>query len=347
MDKSTEHRLQRPNMKQVAAKAGVSTMTVSRVLRNPDQVSQATRVKVKYVAKSMGYVPNLQAGSLSSRKSRTVAMLIPSLDNSAFAQTVGGLSQMLEQAGYQLVLGYTQYSLMGEVKLIETMLGRQPDAMVLIGAHHKKQSIRSLKQAGIPVVELWGLPEEPIDAAVGFSNKESAKAMVHYLATKGYRQIVFLSSSAANDFRGELRYEGYQEAMREHNLTPLGLNVGGKNNNVASWHHGTDAYHLLKAITPQPDAVFCVSDMLAAATMAVFTRNGHRIPEDLAIAGHGDFEFSKIINPSLTTVNVHSFEMGVRAAEVILQRLELNGEDEPSTRGLIDLGFEVIIRESA
>jgi LacI family gluconate utilization system Gnt-I transcriptional repressor len=348
MDDSSGLRPQRPSMKQVAAKAGVSAMTVSRALRNPDQVSKSNRIKVENAAKAMGYVLNLQAGSLSSRKSRMVAMLLPSLDNSAFAQTVRGMSGKLEQAGYQLILGYTQYSLLEEEKLIETMLGRQPDAMVLIGANHKKQSTQMLKQSGIPVIELWGLPENPIDTAVGFSNRESAKSMVHYLVDKGYEHIVFLGGTTANDFRGEARFEGYREAMLEHNLAPLGLNVGGRDNSPVSWMHGLEAYHLLQAVNPRPDAVFCVSDILAAATLAVCTRHGMSVPKDLAIAGHGDYEFSQITNPSLTTVAVHSLEMGARAAEVLLERLEPNCDGPPPpSQKQIDLGFEIVSRESA
>jgi len=336
--------LKRSNMKEVAELAGVSVMTVSRVLHNSSNVRSETRNRVEKAIHALDYVPNLQAGALSSRHSHLIGALLPSLTNSAFAMTMQGLTRDLEDAGYQIILGHTNYSLGDEEKLIQSMLGRQPEALVIIGTYHRESSIKLLKQADIPVVELWEVPDNPIDTAIGFSNRESGKEMVRFLADKGYKNIAFFGSTASNDIRGELRFEGYREAMGELGLQSIGFNVGSGDDPVANWRHGEEAYNLINAIIPTPEAIFCVSDILAASTIAACQRHGLRVPQDIAIAGHGDYEFANELHPRITTVGVYSEEMGKQAARHILDRLHCSDE---VINQKIDLGFQIIQRESA
>jgi LacI family gluconate utilization system Gnt-I transcriptional repressor len=336
--------LKKSNMKEVAKLAGVSIMTVSRVLHNSSNVRPETRIRVEKAIHALDYVPNLQAGALSSRHSHLIGALLPSLANSAFAMTMQGLTCDLEDAGYQIILGHTNYSLGDEEKLIQSMLGRQPEALAIIGTYHRESSIKLLKQADIPVVELWEVPDDPIDTAIGFSNKKSGHAIVQYLIQQGYRNIAFFGSTASNDIRGELRFEGYREAMLEQGLQPIGFNVGGGDDFVANWRHGEEVYNLLKAMIPTPDAIFCVSDILAASTIAACQRHGLCVPQDIAVAGHGDYEFASELHPRLTTVGVHSLEIGQRAARHILDRLH---SPEKPFDPIIDLGFQIFKRESA
>jgi len=123
----------KPTMRDVARIAGVSTMTVSRVLGQPDMVARATRDRVQKAIAELGYVPDMIASSLSSQKSGFIAAIVPTLNNINFAETAGGLSDTLKMAGFQLLIGYTNYILEEEEALIRTMLARRPEGIVLTG----------------------------------------------------------------------------------------------------------------------------------------------------------------------------------------------------------------------
>ncbi|MEX0828392.1 MAG: LacI family DNA-binding transcriptional regulator, partial [Haliea sp.] len=168
-----EERPPRPTMADVARRAGVSTMTVSRALKPDGVVSQDVRAKIIAVAEELGYVLDMSAGSLSSKKTGFVAGIVPSLNNSNFSDTARGITDGLAESGLQLLLGYTEYSMVQEEKLIELMLRRRPEGMILTGGHHTDRARRLLMGAGIPIIETWDLPADPIDRVVGFSNSEA------------------------------------------------------------------------------------------------------------------------------------------------------------------------------
>ena len=177
-------------MADVAERAGVSAMTVSRALKEGSQVSKATREKIMAAVNELGYVLDQSAGSLSSRKTGFVAAIVPSINNSNFADTARGITDELESTGLQLLLGYTDYSIEKEEKLIEAMLRRRPEGIILTGgAHTDRARAGMLESAGIPVVETWDLPAKPIDQVVGFSNEEAMGLLVKTLASQGLPQV--------------------------------------------------------------------------------------------------------------------------------------------------------------
>jgi LacI family transcriptional regulator, gluconate utilization system Gnt-I transcriptional repressor len=163
-------------MQDVARRAGVSAMTVSRALKAPGKVAPATRARVEAAVAALGYVPDDAARSLASRHSRLVAALVSTVADSIFASTIDGLAESLRAHNHQLLLGTTEYSAASEEALLGTILSRRPDGLVLTSGVHTETSRRLLKGASIPVVEVWELPEEPIDMAVGFSNLEAGRA---------------------------------------------------------------------------------------------------------------------------------------------------------------------------
>ena len=186
----------KPTMQDVARLAGVSTMTVSRVLTDPGVVAEETRERVQRAVEQLGYVPDKVAGSLSSRRTGFIAAILPTLTNANFADTAHGLTEVLRRAGYQLLIGYTMYSLAEEERLIRAMLARRPEALVLTGATHTKLATQLLHAAGIPIVEIWDLPATPIDHAVGFSNREVGRMAARHLLGLGHRRLGALGPRA-------------------------------------------------------------------------------------------------------------------------------------------------------
>ena len=156
----------------VARLAGVSAITISRALNTPDRVSPDTLERVRAAVARTGYVPNLLAGALASNRTRLVAALIPTIAGSVFLETVQALTDTLAAKNYQLMLGQSGYSGSREDALLDAIVGRRPDGIVLTGIMHSAQGRRRLLASGIPVVETWDLTPTPIDMLVGFSHEK-------------------------------------------------------------------------------------------------------------------------------------------------------------------------------
>lgn len=182
----------KPTMKEVAAAAGVSVMTVSRAFRSDASISDDTRERIRKVADELGYVFDAVASNLRSQRSGFVAVTIPSINNANFADTVGALTSRLDAAGLQVLLGRTNYDMAEEERLIGQLLRRQPEALVVTGGHHTDRARKMMQNAAIPVIETWDLPAPPLGHVVGFSNADAMRVMVAHLTGRGYRKIAFI-----------------------------------------------------------------------------------------------------------------------------------------------------------
>jgi LacI family gluconate utilization system Gnt-I transcriptional repressor len=329
-------------MSDVARMAGVSKMTVSRVLAG-HSVALATRERVQHAIDELGYVADAAAGALSSGRSEFVAVLVPSLASSNFSDTVRGLAAALEPQGLQLLLGDTDYDLQREERLVRSMLRHQPRCIALTGAQHTAATRTLLRRSGIPVVEMWDLPSDPIDTAVGFSNVKAAREMVRYLTERGYRKIGFLGGASDLDRRGLERLKGYQQEIRAQGLgEPRIVRLG---DSPITMSHGGPAFDALLAQWPDTDAVMCVSDMSAFGAIMQCHRLGLNVPGDIAVAGFGNFEVAACTHPSITTVSVDAHGIGFRTGETLLAALA--GDGVQGSRKSVKIDYTVIARESA
>src|SRR5262245_36579567 len=324
-------------MSEVAVAAKVSTMTVSRVLRTPEKVRPETCERVERAIRKLGYVPDEAAGALSSRRSRIVGALVSTLGGSVFASTVDSLSQTLREAGYQLLLATTNYTPQLEADFIAAILARRPDGLVLTSTQHTRAAHRLLRSAGIPIVELWELPDRPIDSAVGFSNRAAGKAITEFLADIGHQRIGFVGRPEPSDTRGQLRRAGYEDALAKRSLhaprivTPAGLGTEDPR---------AGAVDLAEILARWPDtcAVFCSSDSVALGALSEARRRGLAGPADIAVRRLGHLGRASQQGRAVTTVRVPGFAIGAQAARLISQA---------SKRCVVDLGFEIVRRITA
>ena len=324
-------------MEDVARLAGVSMMTVSRAIREPGKVATATRQRVADAIAKIGYVPNLTAGSLASNRSRIVSAIVPTIDNSIFAETVRGLSETLALGGYQLMLGQTGYDENAEEALVAAFLGRRVDGMVVTGVSHSALTRQRLAQAGIPVVETWDLTPRPIDMVVGFSNRAAGREMARYLLAKGHRRIGF---AGGGDDRTLARLAGFEAAVkRVHGAYLVRVLVAAG----TSFTGGREALSDLLDQDRKLQAIFFSNDALAVGALMECRRRGIPVPGGLAIAGFADLNIAAAVAPSLTSVQVGSRHIGSEAARMLLMRLE----GKPIAQPIRDLGFSIIARESA
>jgi LacI family transcriptional regulator, gluconate utilization system Gnt-I transcriptional repressor len=330
-----------PTMADVARLAGVSPMTVSRAFKRDTSVSEATREAILRAAEDIGYVFDSAASSLRSQRSDFVAVTIPSINNANFAETLRGLSEGLKERGLQTLLGYTDYDIHEEERLIEQLLRRRPEAIVVTGGKHTPRARRLLENAGIPVVETWDLPEAPIGHVVGFSNAGAVRGMIDHFVAQGVTRIAFIGGDADRDTRGTARREGFVAAMAARGLDASRLIAAGVP--PISMREGARAMGRLLDSLPDTEAVICVSDLSAFGALTECQRRGVRVPEDIWIAGFGDYEIAEVSVPALTTINPFPREIGARTAALILDVLD-GKEVQPRT---VKIGPELLIRQSS
>ncbi len=327
-------------MTDVARLAQVSAQTVSRVLRDPDCVLPETRDRIMDAVRQLNYVPHLAASHLASNKSLLIGAVIPSLNASVFSETIQGLSEVLVPAGYQLLLGHTEYSLEAEEALVRTLLSRRPDGIFIAGTRHTRAAASLLRHAGVPVVESWDWPEHPIDALVGYSNHDAAFAMMQHLHAQGYRHIAFAGVVNRGDHRARQRELGYRRGVRELGLDqPRSVTLQGR---PLAMRTGREVLRETLQRYPDTDALFFSSDVFAAGAILGAPHLGLSLPGDLAVAGFGDFDIAAQLTPSLTTVAVPAASIGIRAGELLLARLQ--GRADLPTR--IDVGYTIVARDS-
>lgn len=316
----------------VAREAGVSLITASRALGNPGVVSQATIAKVQEAVRKTGYIPNLLAGGLKSKRSMTVAGLVPIISVPQFLPTVQALTEALDAEGYQLILGQSGYDHAREEKLIDTMMGRRPDGIVVTGLVHSARAREQLQRLGIPVVETWDLSERPVDMMVGFSHVKVGSAVAGYFLGKGWQR---LGIATGDDHRALQRRDGFLAAAGRE----VPAAVVPAPSNLAL---GRRALSELLQRDPKLQAVYCSSDGLAQGVLVEAAARGLRVPQDLAVCGFGDADFAAHLRPSLTTVHVDGPQIGRLAARLIIDRCNGKTADQP----VIDLGFRIVERES-
>lgn len=316
----------------VARSAGVSLITASRALSNPDVVSQATIEKVRAAVEATGYVPNLLAGGLKSKRSMTVAALVPVISVPQFLPTVQALTEDLDAAGYQLILGQTGYDRAREAALLQTMVSRRVDGIVVAGLLDARAAVDRLRRLGIPVLETWDLTQRPVDMLVGFSHVKVGGAVAGFFLARGWQH---LGIATADDERARQRMEGFQSAAGGAVATAIVKAPG-------TVRAGRQALADLLARDPALRAVHCSSDILAQGVLTEARARGLRVPEDLAVCGFGDADFAAWLEPALSTVRIAGADIGRKAAQMIVQRCQGQAV-EPR---VIDVGFEIIERAS-
>ena len=326
----------------MARVAGVSKITASRALGNPDVVSAGTRQRVHAAVAQTGYVPNLLAGALRSNRTRLIACLVPTIGSgSVFMDAVQAMTESLEQAGYQVMLGQRGYDVSQEERLVDAVIARRPDGVVLMGAVRSAAARRRLQSTGVPVVETWDMPAQPVDMLVGFSHRKIGAATARYLHGKGRKRFGVIS---IDEPRGLLRAQGFLEAVRRLGLVAKGEELPTYRVAAPSrMRHGREGLAQLLLQQPDIDAIYCANDLVALGALLQAHALGVTVPDRLAIVGFGDADFAVDTDPPLTTAHVDSGEIGRRAAAMLMARIDGHAEGLQ----VVDLGFTIVERGTA
>jgi LacI family transcriptional regulator, gluconate utilization system Gnt-I transcriptional repressor len=328
----------RPTIADVALRAGVGAITVSRTLREPERVSPGLRSQVAAAVAELGYVPDRNARALASARADVVGVLVPSLTNNVFAEVVRGIYDGLGDSHLQVQIGNTHYSGLEEERLLQVFLSQRPSALIVSGIDQTPAARALLENAGCPVVQIMETGPDPVDMMVGFSHFEGGRAVARHLAEAGYRNIGFLG--ARMDPRSQRRLAGYRAAMEEAGIfDPRLVTTTTVPSSVSL---GRELLREARAKMPALDAVFCNNDDLALGVLFECRSASLAVPSDIGIAGFNDLEMMEAAFPSITSVKTHRYEIGKRA--VGMARAAIAG-DRPSQR-MVDMGFELMPRES-
>jgi LacI family gluconate utilization system Gnt-I transcriptional repressor len=320
---------------EVALAAGVGESTVSRVLRNRGSFSKQTQDRVLAAVDQLGYVPNRIAGTLASLGSPIVAMVIPSLSNIVFGDVLRGVSAALERTGHQAVFAVTDYDLERETALVAAMLAWRPHAVMLAGLEHTPSTVRVLRANGCRVVELLDTDGEPLDLAVGLSNREAGRATARYLIERGYRRIGYVGHDLQRDKRAGKRFAGFVEALAAHGLPLIDSELVGSSSSVEA---GRTTLARLHARRPKLDAVYFSNDDMALGGYFHCMANGIAIPQQLALFGYNGLDIGAATPQPLSTIRTPRESVGQTAARLVT-------ENAPSQ--VIDLGFELLVGATA
>jgi LacI family gluconate utilization system Gnt-I transcriptional repressor len=315
----------------VARRAGVGESTVSRVLRNHGSVSKATREKILKAAADLHYVPNRIAGTLASMTSKLVGIVIPSVGNTVVPEVLAGANAVLEDAGFQPVIGVSNYDPEREEVLIESILSWRPSGLLVAGLEHTERARGMLKGCGVRVVEMLDIDGEGVDMVVGSSHHAAGRVSAQYLLERGYRRIGYVGHDIRSDVRAGKRLEGFRQVMAEQGLAILdhefsphrGSSVeGGKIGAAALLDRRKDL-----------DAIYFSNDDLAIGGYFHCVENGISIPRQLALFGYNGLDMARLTPQPLSTIRSARTAMGTRAAELLLA-----GGPAQS----VDMAFELI-----
>jgi LacI family gluconate utilization system Gnt-I transcriptional repressor len=242
------------------------------------------------------------------------------------------MTETLGGEGYQLILGQSGYDPAREEKLLNTMISRRPDGIVVTGLVHSAAAREQLRNLGIPIVETWDLSDRPVDMLVGFSHVKVGSAVAGYFLGKGWQRLAI---ATGDDHRAMMRRDGFLAAIGR--AVPTAIVPA-----PSSLAQGRRALADLLAQDPKIEAIYCSSDGMAQGVMVEAQSRGLRVPEDIAVCGFGDADFAAHLHPSLTTVQVDGAAIGRLAAQLIIDRCRGQAIEQP----VVDIGFSIVERQS-
>ncbi len=300
---------------EVAARARCSIATVSRVINGTAQTSEPVRERVEEAIKTLAYRPSEIGRSLKTRKTRTIGIVVPSFTNPVFASSVAGVEQVARANGRTVLLSATEYHGEREEEIIETLLAKKVEGLVLTVADaDDSRALDRLDAAEVPYVLLYNQPARPDRIAVSVDNIAGAREIVAELIALGHERIAFIAGRFHTSDRSLLRYQGCVEAMKQAGLpSPEVLET----DYAADQPENPDVLAERLRKLDSPTALFCSNDLLALAVMSASRSIGKRVPDDISIAGFDGISIGKMIEPSLATIEQPTRNMGVRAMEIL------------------------------
>jgi DNA-binding LacI/PurR family transcriptional regulator len=321
-----------PNVHEVARRAGVSIATVSRVFNTPDVVLPQTRQLVQRVAHEVGYVPNAQARTLRTQRSRVLGVVLPTLLNPVFAECLQGIAQAATAAGYSILPLTSEYVRETEDHCVSVLAAANVDGLILVLADPATSTgLRRVVQRKLPYVLVYN--RHPDHPCVSIDGESAVAELVGTLAMMGHRDIAMVSGVLANSDRAQQRYRGYLAGMRAARLR------GTRLIEVPFVESGVDHLAKILAGPGRPTAMVCSNDLLAIRCVRAAHLSGLNVPGDLTVTGFDGIALGEDLTPMLSTVTQPNDALGSRSVQLIVQALAAGEALTPHSSVTLEYGF--------
>jgi DNA-binding LacI/PurR family transcriptional regulator len=313
-------------IRDVAARAGVSIATVSRVMNKSGVATPETTLRVQQVIAELGFRPSQIGRSLKTAKSHTIGVLVPSLVNPVFAESVAGIESAAHGAGYSVLLATSHYDLVREASAIETLRAHWVDGLILtVASADNSPSLDLLDELSTPYVLIYNQPHRGDRAAVYVDNVAAAREATESLIRHGHKRIAMLAGVRTASDRAILRQQGFEAGMRNAGLYP------GETLDVD--FEALDAERAIEALflgAEPPTALFCGTDLIAMAAMKALSARGLSVPKDVSVVGFDGIAVGAMLQTPLTTIEMPVHAMGERAVRQLLAQMK-SGADPVQT----------------
>jgi len=324
-------------IRDVAAKAGVSTATASRALNGAANVTAQTRIRVVETARQLGYFPNSAARSLSTRRTHCVGVVLPDLHGEFFSDLIRGIDRSARLHGLTLLLAGSHGDVRELAGALRTMRGRV-DGLLVMSPHVSAQVLAQNLPPSIPLV-LVNTPQGAASvSSLTVDSYGGACAMVHHLVGRGHQRIAMIAGPEAN-FDAQERIRGYRQTLAELRPGVAPLVLRGDFSEESGYRVGRQ----LVSMSQRPDAVFAANDMMAIGCLFALAEASVLVPNEIALAGFDDVALARFVTPPLTTVRVRIAELGELALERLVTAISAEGADLPSAQ---TLRTELVVRAS-
>ncbi|EJL81138.1 LacI family DNA-binding transcriptional regulator [Pantoea sp. GM01] len=304
------------SIQKIARLAGVSVATVSRVLNNSDTVKDKNREKVLQAIKESNYQPNLLARQLRTARSSMILVMVSDISNPFCAEVVKGIEEEAEKNGYRILLCNSGSDIERSRSSLQLLSGKMVDGIITMDAFSKLPELSHLI-ASTPWVQCAEYADAGEISCVGINDSDASQEVVRYLADKGRKRIALINHDLSYKY-ARLRQQGYLQQLELHQLAWQAIGYASE----LSFNAGKHAMMALLAGEERPDAVFAVSDTLAAGAMAAIQAAGLSVPEDIAVAGFDGTELAEMVTPPLTTLAQPSRDIGRQACRLVLHKID-------------------------
>ena len=304
----------KPDIVAVAKAAGVSISTVSRSFNHPELLKPATRKKIDRAVQKLGYIRNRAAQAMHGRRSGTIGLVVPTIDNAIFAELIQSFSDGLDQRGFTILIASHGFDLDREYTMLRKMMEHRVDGLALIGLEHAEATYQLIAQQGVPAVAIWNYSDTARLSCVGVQNSKAGQLAADHLLELGHRDIGLVFPDPSGNDRARDRLHGALSALSQENID---IPESWRLEAPYSIAEAKRACLTLLGQSRRPTAILCGNDIIAQGGLYAARQLGLQVPEDLSIMGIGDFKGSGEIEPSLSTIRIPAKRIGVLAAEHI------------------------------
>lgn len=309
----------------VAREASVSMATVSRVVNGNPNVKPATRKKVNEVIERLGYRPNAVARGLASKKTTTVGLIIPDISNIFYAELARGIEDIATMYKYNIILSNSDQNEEKEMRLIQTMLGKQVDGLIFMGNHINDEHVKEFDRSPVPIVLAGSVEQTGKAPSVTIDYKEAAREAVQLLIDKGHKRIAYVASPFHDVINTAYVLASYKEVLEGAGIYAEELVIEGD----YTYDSGMEAWQKLNDVNGRPTAVLVYNDEMALGVVHGAQDDGLTIPNDLEVISFDSTKLSLMVRPQLTAVVQPLYDIGAVAMRLLTKLMNKEEVDNP------------------